>query len=94
MLLKELVNLNHKLIYKIMVRNVLLAALISTFALFGALGSKDTKTTLVCLAVAFAAWALCVWRVSILNRRRNERNQAERLFSDHMRKNARSMHRF
>lgn len=68
-----------------MVRNILLASLISTFCYFGALGAKDTRTTLTCIGVALIVWALCIWRCIILNRRITERNQAQRMFNEYMR---------
>lgn len=76
-----------------MVRNILLASLISTFCYFGALGSKDTKSTLTCLCVALIVWALCIWRCIILNRRISERNHAQRMFSEYMRSTSKN-HRF
>jgi hypothetical protein len=68
-----------------MIRNILLASLISTFCYFGALGAKDTRSTLTCLAVAFIAWGLCIWRCMVLNRRISERNQRQRMFNEYMR---------
>jgi len=43
-----------------MVRNIILASFLSTICFFGALGSKDTKTTLTCLGLAFVVWILCI----------------------------------
>jgi len=77
-----------------MIRNILLAALISMFCGFGALGAKDTKTTLTCLAVAMVTLALCVWRCAILNKRANDRNEGQRLFNEYMRRNLRKPNRF
>lgn len=76
-----------------MVRNILLASLISTFCFFGALGSNDTKSTLTCLGVALIAWALCIWRCIVISRRIAEKNQAQRMFSEYMRSTAKN-HRF
>ena len=76
-----------------MIRNILLASLISTFCFFGALGSKDAKSTLTCLAVALIVWALCIWRCIILNRRIAARNQQQRMFNDYMRSTWKN-HRF
>ena len=77
-----------------MVRNIILASLISTFCMFGALGSKDPKQTLTCLAVACIAWALCIWRCTVLNRRRNERHEGQRMFNEYMRRNFRNTNRY
>ena len=77
-----------------MIRNILLAALISMFCLFGALGAKDAKTTLTCLAVAMITCALCVWRCSVLNRRINDRHEGQRLFNEYMRRNLRNPNRY
>lgn len=68
-----------------MVRNILLASLISTFCFFGALGSKDTKSTLTCLCIALVVWALCIWRCVVISRKIAERNQRQRMFNDYMR---------
>jgi hypothetical protein len=96
---------------KAIFRNFFLACLISTFALFGALGRKHSKKeiaamtvsqqaaiaaeskkeTLTCLAVAFTAWTLCIWRCSVLNRRLHTEREYQRRFSDHMRNS--SFHR-
>jgi len=93
---------------KAITRNVLLACIISTFALCGALGRKHSnkqvaamrkiqqseiaaesrKETLTCLSVAFAAWALCFWRCSVLNRRLNAEREYKRRFNDYMRNSA------
>src|ERR1700753_999130 len=93
---------------KAIVRNVLLTCLISTFALFGALGRKHTpkqlaamtktqqaaiaaegrKETFTCLGVAFAAWTLCIWRCSVLNRRLSAEKEYQRRFNDYMRNSA------
>ena len=93
---------------KAIFRNVFLACIISTFALFGALGRthskqalaamtktqraaiavESKKETLTCLGVAFAAWALCFWRCSVLNRRINAEREYQRRFNDYMRKSA------
>jgi hypothetical protein len=77
-----------------MVRNIILASLISTFAMFGALGTKDTKTELTCLAIAFVVWALCIWRCVIINRRINERHEGQRMFNEYMRRNVRNQNRY
>ena len=71
-----------------MVRNIILASLISTFSFFGALGSKDTQTTLTCLGIGILAWVLCVWRCIVLNQRIAERRQGQRLFNEYMRSSA------
>ena len=68
-----------------MMRNILLALLISTFCYFGALGAKDTKSILTCLVVALIAWVFCIWRCVVLNRRITERNQGQRMFNEYMR---------
>jgi hypothetical protein len=68
-----------------MVRNILLAALISMFCMFGALGAHDTKTTLTCIGVALATCALCFWRCSVIYRRITEQRQGQRMFNEYMR---------
>src|ERR1700735_5229230 len=93
---------------KAIFRNFFLACIISTFALFGALGRKHSKKeiaampvsqqaaiaaeskkeTLICLAVAFAAWTLCIWRCSVLNRRINAERAHQRRFNEYMRNSA------
>jgi hypothetical protein len=70
-----------------MIRNILLASLISTFALFGALGARDAKTTLTCLGIGLGIWVLCIYRCIIISRRIAERRQGQRLFSEYMRRN-------
>jgi hypothetical protein len=90
---------------KAIVRNFLLACLISTFSLFGAVGKKHSKQalasmtvtqqaaitaesrkeTLTCLTVAVLAWALCIWRCSVLNRRISEEREYQRRFNEYMR---------
>lgn len=76
-----------------MVRNILLASLISTICFFGALGSNDTRSTVTCLCIAFIAWALCIWRCVVINRRIAERNLGQRMFNEHMRSTWKN-HRF
>jgi len=94
---------------KAIVRNVLLACLISTFALFGALGrpqpkhgntvivaanstapfiTESAKESLTCLGIAFLAWALCIWRCTVLNRRINAERQYQARFNEYMRSSA------
>jgi hypothetical protein len=84
---------------KAIVRNILLACLITTFAFFGAVGRKHTKMTpaqkiearketLTCLSVAFLACGLC----SVLNRRLNEEREYQRRFNDYMRSSAFNRH--
>jgi hypothetical protein len=90
---------------KAIVRNILLACLISTFAFFGAVGRKHTKQkmtaaqaaearkeTLTCLSVAFLACGLCAWRCSVLNRRLNEEREYQRRFNEYMRSSAFNRH--
>lgn len=95
------------------VRNVLLACLISTFAFFGAIGGKHTKQpinkaetakhsapfftesdkeTFTCLGVAFAAWVLCFWRCSVINKRLHDEREYQRRFSEYMRESAFNRH--
>ena len=94
---------------KAIVRNILLAFFISTFAFFGAIGGKQVeqevnsglaiehhaawptqrqKETFTCLTIAFAAWGLCIWRRSVLNRRMNQQREYQRRFSEYMRNSA------
>lgn len=77
-----------------MIRNIILASLISTFCMFGALGSKDTKTTLTCLGIAILVWVLCIWRCIVLNQRIAERRQGQRMFNEYMRRNLTNNRRF
>ncbi|MFA6083383.1 hypothetical protein [Mucilaginibacter sp.] len=86
---------------KAIVRNILLACLISMFCFFGAVGRKHPKEkmtpaqkaearkeTLTCLSVAFLACGLCAWRCSVLNRRLNEEREYQRRFNEYMRSSA------
>ncbi|MBB6107849.1 hypothetical protein SAMN05421821_101239 [Mucilaginibacter lappiensis] len=86
---------------KAIVRNILLACLIISFAFFGAIGRKNTKQkmtqaakaeaqkeTLTCLSVAFIACGLCAWRCVVLNRRLNEEREYQRRFNEYMRSSA------
>jgi hypothetical protein len=86
---------------KAIVRNILLACLISTFAFFGAVGRKHTKAqmtpaqqaesrkeTLTCLSVAFLACGLCFWRCAVINKRLNEEREYEQRFNEYMRNSA------
>jgi hypothetical protein len=86
---------------KAIIRNILLACLISTFAFFGAVGRKYSrdkmtaaekveirKETLTCLSVAFLACGLCAWRCSVLNRRLNAEREYQRRFNEYMRNSA------
>ena len=98
---------------KAIVRNILLAFFISTFAFFGAIGGKRVeqqvnsgpvveqpaawltqrqKETFTCLTIAFAAWGLCIWRCSVLNRRMNQEREYQRRFSEYMRNSAFNRH--
>jgi hypothetical protein len=88
---------------KAIVRNILLACLITTFAFFGAVGRKHTrmtpsqkiearKETLTCLSVAFLACGLCAWRCTVLNRRLNEEREYQRRFNEYMRSSAFNRH--
>lgn len=83
---------------KAIVRNILLACLISTFALFGAVASRHTKDkmtivqkaearkeTLTFLSIAFLACGLCAWRCSVINRRLKNEREYQRRFTDYMR---------
>jgi|GEM_PF-3616095 len=90
---------------KAIVRNILLACIISTFAFFGAVGRKHTKAemteaqkaearkeTLTCLAVAFIACGTCAWRCNVLYRRLNEEREYRRRFNDYSRNTAYNRH--
>jgi len=70
-----------------MIRNIILASFISTIAMFGALGSKDPKITLICLAMAFVTWTLCIWRCMILNQGINKIRERQRMFDEYLRRN-------
>jgi hypothetical protein len=83
---------------KAIIRNILLACLISAFAFFGAVGGKhkgvkltpirqaeSRKETLTCLSVAFLACGLCFWRCMIISRRLNVEKEYQRRFNDYMR---------
>lgn len=90
---------------KAIVRNILLACLISMFAFFGAVGHKHPrekmttaqiaearKETLTCLSVAFIACGLCAWRCSVISRRLNEEREYQRRFNEYMRSSAFNRH--
>jgi len=70
-----------------MIRNIILASFLSTICMFGALGSKDSKITLICLGLALLTWTLCIWRCMILIQRINKRRERERMFDEYMRRN-------
>jgi hypothetical protein len=72
-----------------MVRVIILTAFVSTFAMFGALGAKDTKSQLICILIALTTCGLGVWRAAILYRRISQRNEGQRLFNEYMRRNMR-----
>jgi len=86
---------------KAIVRNILLACVISMFAFFGAVARKHTKLqmtaaqqaearkeTLTCLSVAFLACGLCAWRCTILYRRINIERENQRRFNEYLRSSA------
>jgi uncharacterized membrane protein len=86
---------------KAIVRNILLACLISMFAFFGAVARKHAKDkmteaqkaearkeTLTCLSVAFLACGACAWRCNILYKRINEEREYQRRFNEYMRNSA------
>jgi hypothetical protein len=86
---------------KAIVRNILLACVISMFALFGAVARKHTKDkmtevqkvearkeTLTCLSVAILACGACTWRCIVLNKRLNEEREYQRRFNEYMRNSA------
>jgi uncharacterized membrane protein len=90
---------------KAIVRNILLACIISMFAFFGAVARKHTKDkmteaqkaearkeTLTCLAVAFIACGVCAWRCNVLYKRINEEREYQRRFNDYMRNSAFNRH--
>lgn len=90
---------------KAIIRNILLACLISTFAFFGAVGRKHTKEketeaqaaearkeTLTCLSVAFLACGLCAWRCSVLHKRLKEEREYQQRFNEYMRSSAFNRH--
>jgi Zn-dependent protease with chaperone function len=72
-----------------MVRVIILTAFVSTFAMFGALGAKDTKSQLICILIALTTCGLGVCRAAILYRRISQRNEGQRLFNEYMRRNMR-----
>jgi uncharacterized membrane protein len=86
---------------KAIVRNILLACVISMFALFAAVARKHTKDkmtevqkaevrreTLTCLFVAILACGACAWRCTVLNKRLNEEREYQRRFNEYMRNSA------
>ncbi|MDB4920371.1 hypothetical protein [Mucilaginibacter sp.] len=86
---------------KAIVRNILLACIISMFAFFGAVGRKHTsdkmtdaqkaearKETITCLAVAFLACGACAWRCNVLYKRLNEEREYKRRFNEYSRNSA------
>lgn len=90
---------------KAIVRNILLACLITMFCFFGAVARKHPankmtpsqkaearKETLTCLSVAFLVCGLCAWRCSVLNRRLNEEREYQRRFNEYMRNSSFSRH--
>lgn len=90
---------------KAIIRNILLACIISMFAFFGAVGRKHSKQqmtavqkaeakqeTLTCLSVAFLTCGLCAWRCSVLYKRLNEERAYQRRFNDYMRNSAFNRH--
>jgi len=90
---------------KAIVRNILLACLISMFCFFGAVARKHSKNemtpgqkaearkeTLTCLSVAFLACGLCAWRCNVLSRRLNDEREYQRRFNEYMRSSAFNRH--
>jgi uncharacterized membrane protein len=90
---------------KVIVRNILLACIISMFAFFGAVARKHPrdkmteaqkaearKETLTCLAVAFLACGACAWRCNVLYKRLNEEREYQRRFSEYMRNSSFNRH--
>lgn len=86
---------------KAIVRNILLACIISMFAFFGAVARKHPKEkmtdaqkaearkeTLTCLSVAFLACGACAWRCSTLYKRINQEQEYQRRFNEYMRNSA------
>jgi hypothetical protein len=86
---------------KAIVRNILLACLISMFAFFGAVGRKHAKDkmteaqkaearkeTLTCLTVAFLACGACAWRCNTLYKRINEEREYQHRFNEYMQNSA------
>jgi hypothetical protein len=64
-----------------MVRVIILTAFVSTFAMFGALGAKDTKSQLICILIALTTCGLGVWRAAILYRRIKEMKGSDYLMN-------------
>jgi hypothetical protein len=86
---------------KAIVRNILLACIITMFAFFGAVARKHPrdkmtdaqkaearKETLTCLSVAFLACGACAWRCTILHKRLIEEREYQRRFIESMRNSA------
>jgi len=69
-----------------MIRVIIFMAFVSTFAMYGALGAKDTKTSLICIMVAMITCVLGLWRMAVLYRRISYRNRGQKLFVDYMRR--------
>jgi hypothetical protein len=86
---------------KAIVRNILLACIISMFSLFGVIGRKHTrnkmtesqkvesrKETITCLSVAFLACGLCAWRCNLLYKRLKDEREYRHRFNEYMRNSA------
>jgi hypothetical protein len=73
-----------------MLRVIISSAFVSILAMFGTLGAKDKQTILFCISVAIIACGLGIWRAYVTYRKRSERNERQRLFIEHMRRNMRA----
>jgi hypothetical protein len=72
-----------------MVRVITSTAFVSILSMFGALGAKDTKIILFCISLAIISCGLGIWRAAVVYRKICDRNQRQRLFTEHMRRNMR-----
>jgi hypothetical protein len=73
---------------KAIVRNILLACVISMFALFGAVARKHTKDKMTEVQKVEARKETCTWRCIVLNKRLNEEREYQRRFNEYMRNSA------
>lgn len=73
-----------------MLRVIISSAFISVLAMFGTLGAKDKPTIMFCILIAIIACGLGIWRAYVAYRKISERNERQRLFTEHMRRNMRA----
>lgn len=69
---------------------LILTSLVSTFAGFGALGSKAPAAILCCLGIVLAVWTLFFWGWNKRVKKASAKRSRERLFANHMRTHMRN----